>query len=96
MGKSPKPINIYVTDRSYLEWDVLKELHEKGNQTRAIQLKPNTLILGPMCHRLLPGMEKYVEVALKSARQNWTPVISMKPSTKKVKRSGNKKTKETV
>ena len=93
MGKSPKPINIYVTDRSYLEWDILKELHAKGNPVRAIQLKPNTIVLGAQVHRLLPGMEKYVEVAIKAARTTWTPIVNTARSTPKPKRT--KKVKET-
>ena len=76
MGKSPKPINIYVTDRSYLEWAIFQELHAKGNPVRAIQLKPNTIVLGAQVHRLLPGMEKYVDVAIKSARIGWTPTVT--------------------
>lgn len=87
MGQTPKPMRLYLTDKEMLEWDVFKELQEKGNLVKTISLKSNTLILGPSAHRILRGMEKYVEVAIKSARQMYTPVLKApKPKApKKVK-----------
>ena len=86
MGQTPKPMRVYVTERGMLEWEYFKELAEKGNLVKAISLKPNTLLLGPGCHRLLPGMEKYAEVAIKSARQSYVvQAKSVKPKVKKVK-----------
>lgn len=75
MGQTPKPMRLYLTDKEMLEWDVFKELQEKGNLVKTITLKSNTLILGPSSHRVLKGMEKYVEVAIKSARQTYVPVV---------------------
>ena len=79
-------MRVYVTERGMLEWEYFKELAQKGNLVRTVTLKPNTLILGPCAHRLLPGMEKYAEVAIKSARQQYTPVLKpVKSKVKKVK-----------
>ena len=75
MGQTPKPMRLFVTDKEMLTWDVFQELQAKGNLVKLIGLKANTLILGPGCHRLLKGMEKYVEVAIKSARQVYVPVV---------------------
>ena len=86
MGQTPKPVRVYVTERGMLEWDYFKELAEKGNLVKCLTLRPNTLLMGPGCHRLLPGMEKYAEVAIKSARQQYTPVLKpVKPKVKKTK-----------
>ena len=87
MGQTPKPMRLYLTDKEMLTWDVFQELKAKGNFVRTISLKSNTLILGPCAHRVLKGMEKYVEVAIKSARQQYVPVVKVsKPKPpKKVK-----------
>ena len=83
-------MRLFVTDKEMLTWDVFQELQAKGNLVKAITLKSNTLILGPSAHRILRGMEKYVEVAIKSARQVYVPVVKVsrpKPAKKtKVKK----------
>ncbi len=89
MGQTPKPMRVYVTERGMLEWEYFQELQTKGNLVKVISLKPNTLLLGPGCHRLLPGMEKYAEVAIKSARQSY--VVQTKPVKPKVKKVKVKK-----
>ena len=93
MGQTPKPMRLYVTDKEMLEWDVFKELSAKGNLVKQITLKANTLVLGPGCHRLLKGMEKYVEVAIKSARQVYVPVVKASkpkpPKKTKVKKEAS-------
>ena len=90
MGQTPKPMKLYLTDKEMLEWDVFKELQATGNLVKLIGLKANTLILGPGCHRLLKGMEKYVEVAIKSARQVYVPAVKVSkpkpPKKTKVKK----------
>ncbi len=68
-------MRLFVTDKEMLTWDVFQELQAKGNLVKAITLKSNTLILGPSAHRILRGMEKYAEVAIKSARQVYVPVV---------------------
>ena len=82
-------MRVYVTERSMLEWEYFRELRAKGNLVKAVSLKPNTLLMGPGCHRLLMGMEKYAEVAIKSARQQYVPVL--KPVKQKVKKTKVKK-----
>ena len=56
--------------KGMLEWEYFRELKEKGNLVKCLTLRPNTLLMGPGCHRLLPGMEKYAEVAIKAARNS--------------------------
>ncbi len=86
-------MRLYLTDKEMLEWDVFKELSAKGNLVKPITLKANTLVLGPGCHRLLRGMEKYVEVAIKSARQQYVPVVKASkpkpPKKTKVKKEAS-------
>ncbi len=91
MGQTPKPMRLYVTEKEMLEWDVFQELAAKGNLVKAVNLKPNTLVLGPGAHRLLKGMEKYVEVAIKAARVHYTPrvsISSISPKKNKKRSSG--------
>jgi len=82
-------MRVYVTERGMLEWEYFKELAQKGNLVKCMTLRPNTLLMGPGCHRLLPGMEKYAEVAIKSARQTY--VVQAKPVKLKVKKTKVKK-----
>ena len=82
MGQTLKPLRIYVTDRSYLEWEQFKDLAAKGHLVRYVNLKSNTLLMGPGCHRLLPGMESYVDLCLTSARRTYVPTVKPKPSKK--------------
>ena len=82
MGQTPKPMRVYVTERSMLEWEYFRELRAKGNLVKAVSLKPNTLLMGPGCHRLLLGMESYAEEAVKSARKVYVPVVSPKKKKK--------------
>lgn len=86
MGQTPKPMRVYVTERGMLEWEYFRELKEKGNLVKCLTLCPNTLLMGPGCHRLLPGMEKYAEAAVKAARTQYQVVPKpLKPKVKKVK-----------
>ena len=85
-------MRVYVTERGMLEWDYFKELAEKGNLVKCLTLRPNTLLMGPGCHRLLPGMEKYAEVAVKAARTQYQVVPKpLKPKPKKAKATKVKK-----
>ena len=79
MGQTPKPVNLYVTDKEMLGRDELKELAAKGNTVKLIRLKPNTLMIGPSCHRVLKGMERYLELIIKAARQTYVPQVKVKP-----------------
>lgn len=84
MGQTPKPVNLFVTDKEMLEWDELKELAAKGNTVKYVKLKSNSMMIGPMCHRVLPGMGRYLELIIKAARQVYVPQVKP-PKPKKVK-----------
>ena len=82
MGQTPKPMRVYVTERGC--WNgILSRVEREKPVEMHLTLRPNTLLMGPGCHRLLPGMEKYAEVAVKAARTQYTPVL--KPVKPKVK-----------
>ena len=91
MGQTPKPMRVYVTERGMLEWEYFRELKEKGNLVKCVTLRPNTLLMGPGCHRLLPGMEKYAEVAVKAARTQYQVVPKPSKPKPKVKKTRTKK-----
>ena len=72
MGKTPKPLKIYVHPAFKGEpW--VAELREKGHDVTLDYDSPclweADLILAPQAARFLPGMEKFLEDFIKGARK---------------------------
>lgn len=71
MGKTPKPLDILLTDPSLLP--LLQPYIDKGHSVVVQDCTRYDLILGPNCWRMDERLGKYLELAIKEARKEKYP-----------------------
>ena len=70
MGKTPKPLRILVADPSL--GASLAPYAEKGHEVVLDDLMGYDLIVGRQCWRMWPELTRYIDVAVKAAREGKT------------------------